>query len=989
MLGRGLSLLRLLLACVTPAWAYGAAPIDLHHMSWTAREGAPQMVMSMTQTRDGWLWLGGARGLYRFDGSHFERYADPGQPLPAAGISILNAFDDGALWIGYRYGGASVLSQGRLRNYSERDGLPASAPVWGLEQDGSGRIWAATTQGLYYLERERWQAAGAEFAVPMTSYKTLMRDREGNLWAQGDDGVYTLTRGARRFIKASPDAGTGVLFQVPDGTVWSWNAPRSRFRRLAGSAGADNWPVHGDVASLLFDSSGDLWVGRLASVEHHARQQVQQSGQADGLSGRWVAAMFEDREGSIWIATATGIDRFRRKRIAAISLPVVADVNPLAADANGAVWVGRYHLAPAAGPAFATTTLWPKTEEGWGGDPVCLYADPRGVLWLASYGHLWRNSGPQRRQVALPRGLENGMISSMTSDHNGDLWASIVPRGLYRLDAQGDWHNMAADTGLADETPRVLASSPEQGLWLGYPRSRVQQLHQGQWRRYGRADGLSIGMVESLHLKGAHVWVGGENGVALRHGARFLTVSGADGVNFEGVSGMVELDNGDLWLNAGAGLYRIAAEEIAKLEAAPSYRVRYEKLDSLDGLVGNAPVRYPVPSMIRAANGYLWLSTTAGVFRLDPALREPARPAAPVLIRGIGPPGQVHPMQPVMRLPAGTTALQMDYTALALAMPERVAFRYRLDGVDTEWQQVGARRAAYYNNLGPGDYRFSVAATNYNGEWSEQATTLDFSIAPTIPQSLWFRTCCALLVLAACWMLYRWRLHDFALRVAGRLEERIKERERIARELHDTLLQSVQGMILHVHAATLRLPPPEPARLLIEQALQKADDALAEGRERVRDLRANDQHEQDLAAAIGIAGWRLRSADGAALQVQVSGAVRKLHPLVYEEVLAIVCEALANAYRHAMASRIEVRLDYSARAFQLSVCDDGAGIPAEVIAAGGRDNHWGICGMFERADRIKARLLLDTQARSGTVWRLTLAGGLAYQPSARRFWFSR
>jgi signal transduction histidine kinase len=559
---------------------------------------------------------------------------------------------------------------------------------------------------------------------------------------------------------------------------------------------------------------------------------------------------------------------------------------------------------------------------------------------------------------------------------------------LYRLDAQGGWHDMAAHTGLAEETPRVLASSQEQGLWLGYPRSRVLQLQRGQWRRYGPADGLSIGMVESLHLKGAHVWIGGENGVALRRGERFLPVSGADGVNFEGVSGMVELDNGDLWLNAGAGLYRIAADEIARLEAAPGYRVRYERLDSLDGLAGNAPVRYPVPSMIRSADGYLWLSTTAGVFRLDPALREPARPAAPVLIRGIGPPGQVRQAQSAMRLPAGTTALQLDYTALALAMPERVAFRYRLDGVDTEWQQVGARRAAYYNNLGPGDYRFSVAATNYHGDWSEQASTLEFSIAPTMVQSWWFRAGCALLALAACWLLYRWRLHDYALRVAARLEERLKERERIARELHDTLLQSVQGMILHVHAAALRLPPPEPARVLIEQALQQADDTLAEGRERVRDLRANDQQEQDLATAIGMAAWRLREADGVAPQIVVSGAVRKLHPLVYEEVLAIACEALANVYRHAMASRIEVRLHYGGRELQMVVSDDGAGIPAEVIAAGGRDNHWGICGMHERADRIKARLLLDSQPGNGTVWRLTLAGSLAYLPTARRSWFA-
>jgi signal transduction histidine kinase/ligand-binding sensor domain-containing protein len=977
----GRLLTSLLLIC-SPLALAAPAPIEMHHMSWTAREGAPQMVIAMTQTQDGWLWLGNNNGLFRFDGVRFERYAEPGHTLPATAIATLSTFNDGALWIGYRYGGISVLSGGQLRHYNQRDGLPASAGVWGLEHDGAGRLWAATSKGLFHLDGQRWIAADAAFAVPTTFYKTLLRDRSGNLWAQGDEGVYRLPAAANQFIKATPDNGTGVVLEAPDGSVWSWNAPRASLRRLTqttGGATPANRDIHGNAASLLLDSHGDVWVGRMNGLEYHTLREVQQSGPEQGLSGSRVGAMFEDREGNVWISTATGIDRFRRKRIAAVTLPVATDIYPLATDAEGGVWVGRFHVMPGAQGSFAVKPAWPGPAVNWGIDPVTVHRDRAGVLWLAPYGELWRKAGQTLRRMPMPQ--RDGMIISMTTDAEGTLWAAVRSHGLYRLRPDGVWQHMADATGLADQTPGVVVHSPQQGLWLGYSQSRVLQFQHGQWRWYGAADGLALGMTQAIHLKGPHVWVGGESGVALGHNGRFIAVGGADGVSFEGVSGIVELDNGDVWLNAVNGLFHIEAAEVARLKATRGYRVRYERLDNLDGLVGNAPARVPVPSMIQASNGQLWLATTTGAFRLDPSQRPTSAPAAPVQIRALGQPGQLKPAQDGQRLAENTTALQIDYTALALAMPERVAFRYRLDGVDQEWQQAGARRTAYYNNLGPGAYRFSVQATNYQGVWGDQATTLRFSIAPTVTQSWWFKALCALLLLAACWMLYRWRLRTFAGQVAARLQERTRERERIARELHDTLLQSVQGMILHVHAAVLGLPSREPARLMIEQALQQADDVLLEGRDRVRDLRASEPDQQDLALAIDSAGRRLRMPDAASLRVEVEGQPRMLHPLVYEEVLAIATEAVANAYRHAEAKAITVQLRYSAHEFRLAVHDDGIGVPADVMHAGGRSDHWGVCGMRERAQRINARLKLHSTAGAGTEWRLALPALLAYRPA--------
>ncbi|WP_295998474.1 sensor histidine kinase [Rugamonas sp.] len=991
----------LLMACCRPA-AHAAtpspdtSPIDLQHTSWTIRDGAPPVVLTMAQTTDGWLWLGASSGLFRFDGVRFERYQlderderdERGNrraaPLPATAISILSAQPSGALWIGYRFGGASLLRAGRLRNYDQRDGLPDNAPVWGLEPDASGRVWAATSVGMYHLDGERWLAAAPSWGLPLSYFKTLMRDRHHVLWAQGELGVYSLAPGAQRFRKASPDSGTGVLFEVPDGSVWSWDARHNQLHRLtAADRGAPGrqWRLRGDVASLAFDRRGDLWVGRQAGLEYHTDHGVARTGPHQGLSGNAVGAILEDREGNIWAATTNGIDRFRSKQLSEVTIPDNGGRTPLAADAEGGAWLGRFH-ATGSDPAVVTA-LWPRAAIPWHNLMTCAYRAPDGVLWVGGYGGLWRKQGGRPRRIALPSGVEGGQINSLVQDHDGGLWAAIATRGLYRLDPRGGWEKRGGKDGLPEEAPRSMAGD-DGGLWFAYPHNRLLQREHGRWRDWGAADGLAIGMTMALHLHGDHVWAGGENGLALRQGSRFVAVTGVGGQAFPGISGVVELDNGDVWLNGGAGLYRIAAGEIARLARDAGYRVRYQGLDSADGLEGNAPLLLPTPSLVQATDHRLWVSTTAGVFRFDPSLRPAVAPAAPVLIRSVSVQGQERAPVAGMRLPPGTDTLQITYTALALAMPERVGFRYRLDGVDRYWQDAGHRRAAYYHNLGPGDYRFEVLSSSYDGVWGGQPATLAFSVAPTLVQTWWFRSLGAMALLAAGWMGYRWRIRRLVHQMVLRLEARLDERERIARELHDSFLQSVHALMLNVNAAVLRLPTPEPARVMIDKALQQAGDVLREGRAKVRGLRSG-AGTADLAAALRMAGDHLRPPNGAALQLQVEGKVRGLHRLVQEETLAIANEAIANAYRHARAARIVVELHYHPDELRLAVRDDGIGVPPDVMAAGGRQDHWGFPGMRERALRIKARLVLSSADQAGTTWTMTLPAALAYETAARRY----
>lgn len=634
--GRIFSLLVILSCCLSSqARSTSAAPINLHHTSWTVRDGAPAMILSMTQTQDGWLWLGGPTGLYRFDGIQFEQFAPSNAPLLTRNVSVVNAFADGSLWIGYRTGGAAQLRHGRIRNYSERDGLPGRS-VWGVEQDGDGRVWAATAQGMYYLENERWQAPASSWEVPGGQYKTLMRDRQGVLWAQCDTGVYFLRPGSKQFAKAPVSSGTGVLFNLPDGSVVSWDAGHARFNQLAGPAQGgypQHWEHLGDPASLLFDHRGDLWIGLKGGLEYRTASGV--SGRTtppQGLSGPSVGAIFEDREGNVWAATSSGVDRFRSRRLARIEVPESAIGAAILADDSGGAWIGGFHVSSSNAGQARITPLWPANQEGWADMLTGFTRTSDGVLWGSSYGALRRIQGKDSRRIALPATIGNRVVKSVLADQNGDLLAAVQHLGLYRRRSSGEWEK----TGNEGEVS-VMARSDALGLWLGYFPGRVAHAEGAGWRNYGPADGLTVGLVMALHLHGRHVWAGGDNGLALFEAGRFQQVGGLNGETFDGISGIVELDNGDLWLNATAGLFRIASEEIAKFKRVPDYRVQYERLDQLDGLEGSAPRLVPSPSLVLSSDLRLWIVRTTGVFRLDPREQLPLSPAQPAIIKTIGP----------------------------------------------------------------------------------------------------------------------------------------------------------------------------------------------------------------------------------------------------------------------------------------------------------------------------------------------------------------
>ena len=948
--------------------------IAMQHTSWTAGDGAPTGITAIAQTPDGWLWIGSAAGLFRFDGERFERARDIGLEPLSSSITNLGVLPDGTLWLVYKYGGASVVANGHMRHFRVGEsGMPGGSNS-DLGQDGVGRLWLGTSAGgLLQLGADgKWRKPETALGAPGGAVQAMLRDRGGVFWVRTGEGVFSLAKGASRFERKLDVTGTGVLAEHPDGSIWTSDLMRPGLQLLAGGPGTDPaaWRIDDRINAFFFDRDGNLWQPDYRGVLRHvaARRGQQQQQRADaehGLSGLHGYTVFQDREDNIWVGTENGLDRFRATRLKAIDLPrYTAGARPLAPRPDSGAWVDRSALA---GPDAAPVTFAPPSSNL--DLTTALHAGADGTLWSGGIGGLWKVRDGKREAVPLPTALADPLhtaIFSLATDGDGALWASMGRRGLYTL-RDGRWSAHGGVAGLAGFAVTAMTAGPRGSMWFGSTDDQFALLERGNVRKFSRADGLRTGTVLAILPVADGAWIGGENGLAWFDGQRFASVTGHGGEPFTGITGLVFARDGTLWMNGGAGLSAIAPDELRRAVADPAHRVRFARLDYRDGLIGTASSITPLPSAIRASDGTLWFSTMASVFAFDPARLPRNALVPPVYVTALKAGGRAWPARQGVRLPPHTSALEIDFTALSYRSAERMGFRYQLEGVDQSWQEAEGRRAAHYTNLAPSRYRFRVIASNDDGVWNEEGAALSFEIAPSLTQTLWFRLLCVGGAAAALWLLHRMRLRRVARGLAARMTERHAERERIARELHDTLLQSIQGLILKMTAAVYRLRDGE--REPLEAALDQANQVLAEGRDRVAGLRGEALPAGGLAQAIAGYGEPLARDYGVRFSVVTEGAAIPLDEAVAEEALAIAREAVWNALVHAQPRTVTVTLCYEPAGLNIAIVDDGRGMPAEIVDQGGRSGHWGIPGMRERAAKIGGTLALATSAQ-GTAWTL-------------------
>lgn len=953
------------------------------HDVFEARAGAPRGAITMAQTADGWLWLGTPSGLVRFDGAAFEVWRAPhGEQLLGQYITALKAHPNGDLWIGYLYGGVSILRGGHLIHVQPVPGKPVGS-TGSFAVDGDS-MWLASSTGLFRYRQGQWTQFGPDRGLPANRMRHVFSDHYGRLWAADTTAVYLLDRVTNRFARAIDIGGDPILATSPDGRVWAIDDESVRL--LAPPAGGWRAPprsgVHSSAQQTLFDRDGNYWTGncptdncvlRVAPVapdtdafRNPAVAGVSDDGQI-GRIGRIVTSLMEDREGALWMATTDGVERLRDTRMVPLVLPQPSGWPSMAFDAGGTLWIASTNMG-------STGRLWKMSAgrpvEQHTGQASALVARGRdGAVLVAGERWIERRLGERiLARYPMPSGRETLVVRDkallLAEDRDG-IWLYYSGKGLLHL-RDGVWHAPPPDAGLARAIYAFV--DPRGRTWFGTRDNRVVMLDGARWREYGAADGVALGAVTFVHA-GRDIVISGDGGMALWQDGRFRPLHAA-GADLSNVSGLVVSAEGDRWFTTRHGLFHVKAADWRRSVDDPAEPLRGDTLDELDGFPGAGYGISPVPTLLPAPGGRMWVSGTDGV-----ALFDRARPLIPAAllstdVLGLVADGRRYPGDRAQVLAPRTERLRFEFTAPGATVPERVRFRYRLAGFDQAWIDAGALRSASYTNVGPGSYRFEVQALNANGVAGPVAAMPVLRILPAFWQTTWFMALCALAAVLAAWWLVRWKLRRAQHAWQLRMDERLGERERIARTLHDTFLQSLQGLLLQLDAVTTRLTPGSSERVRMETLLERARRVTVEGRNQVQDLRETSL-QADLASAIAASLDDLRAGRDVALVLEQVGPARPLAGAVQQEVEAIAREAIANALRHAGAQRIVITLAWLGAALALRVVDDGVGI-APALLAHGRAGHYGLRGMRERAARIGAALSIGNRAEGGVALELTL-----------------
>jgi len=969
---------------------------QFHHTAWTAKDGAPNAILSITQTTDGYLWLGSLNGLFRFDGIRFEQYQPRfGESFPSNEIASLLALPDGGLWIGYVRGGASLLIKDHATNYGEKDGLPAGR-LAAFVQDQSSAVWAAVhSGGLFRLEDGQWKRAGGDWNFTARTAQTVFVDRKGTLWMATDDTVLYLPRGAKSFQPTGEHIGVVCqIAEAPDGRLWlAETTGNVRLLRFPDRAVPE---VKAGSQAILFDDAGALWatsVGDgIAWIRHPAElrpgvtlqndKAVEMFTHKEGLTDDVVLSIFQDRERNVWIGTPNGLERFRRSKLTPVVLPAGYQRFAIAAGDGGTIWVGSQNRP-------ITQVQGDKITPYFGGPISCGYRDPQGEIWLGGYGEVYHivAGKPSVSLSLFPKADRLAMVGAVTRDRGGRLLVGMGDRGIWTLEK--DRWQQYENAALPSSAVTAAHTDAQGGVWFGYGRDLVASLNGETVHSYSKSDGLAIGGVKVIGGRNDSVWIAGEFGLAFLKQGHFQMLSAADAVPFRGVSGIVETADGSLWLSESRGVIEIPSAEVRSALRDASYKVRYQLFDFADGLPG-AIQQVATPTAVEGTDGRLWFATSGGLVWVDPGHIQKNLLPPPVYVSSVSAHGKEYTDLTSLNFPARTRTIQITYTALSLTVPERVQFRYKLDGMDQDWQDPGARREAIYTNLGPGKHRFQVIAANSDGVWNKTGAILDFSIAPAFYQTEWFVLLCCAMALVLAWFVYVWRMRVMEARLESQFSARLAERTRIAQELHDTLLQGFLSASMQLHLVEEDIPAESPVKPRLTRVLELMAQVIAEGRNALRGLRASDLESDDLDQAFSRLPQEFVSREGTEFRVIAEGEVRPLRRLVRDDVYRIGREAVANAFRHARASTIEVEIEYAQDELRVTVRDDGCGIEPPVVH-GGREGHWGLLGMRERAERIGAQLRVWSRDPGGTQVELRIPGKIAFQSNngSRRVRWSR
>jgi len=926
---------------------------------FSTQKGLPgNSIRGLAQTTDGTVWVWTEPGLARWGGRQFEAVAAE-NGFPGGAITSLAAGERGNLWVGTTHG-AAVFQQGHWRPFTQSQSSTstgstvaakgtADAQTALVSAVSGGDVLIATADGVFEDHDDKITAVLSKAELP-----------EGS--------VSFLTRMADRTIVAA--SKSAVVLATAAGAKSRLFSHFAVSRQLPGSR----------IESVFADREGCLWIGTNRGM---ARISLGRTGFAaqllpptDPLAANAVVSFLEDREGDIWVGTETSglhILRDARFRIVGSSDGLSSDsTTAIVEDSRSTVWIGTRDSGLNRISNGVTTSL--TTANGLLSNVIlALAAAPNGDLWVGTPDGLNRVN-PSTGQGSVSSftsadGLADDFVRSLLVAPDGSVWVG-TRRGLTHLD-HGRFESFSHADGLGSDLVGALARTTDGDLWIA-TLSGLTRLHQGRLRNYTTADGLSSNVITALDVTSdGMLWIGTQGaGLNLWDGKGFAPVR--DGQSMPAaIHAILHDDVGHLWIASDTGLTRAVAQSLLDCAQGKTCQMSASHFTTADGLRSRETSSNSHPTALRSQNGELWFTTPRGVAVIDPAhiAATPGQP--PVVLERFAIDDE--DQAPGSRIAAGHLRFQFDYAGLSFATPQKLRYQYMLEGFDHAWTDAGTRRTAYYTNIPPGSYRFRVRAmlNDSSADFAEggSETAVTFELLPHFYQTFWFWVLVMLAVAALILLIFRRRV----LRVEREFGAVMAERNRIAREIHDTLAQGYVGISLQLEVLgeLLRHNRNEAAakHLAVTQGLVR--EGLNDARQSIWALRSQDSSEQTLPIRLRRLVEQAEDRDLTA-DLEVHGAYRALAPDAEQEVLRIAQEAIQNVKRHAAASRLSVRVDYEERAVSLSVTDDGKGfvVSGANQASKAAEGHYGLTGMHERTALIHGEIEIVSEPGSGTTVKL-------------------
>ena len=892
----------------------------------TVEQGLPDNVVNaIAQTENGLLWIGTGTGLASFDGVAFHqlRLKVEGSASTGAVNALLRA-SNGDLWVGTD-AGATVLPQaaqdhidpGTLKLLRTAAGVSVDAQV--IFETRNRDVWVGGRHGLYLCS--------GRVLIPVLENVYVNRISEaadGHLYIVANDGLIEVA-GRNRI----PATVTAKQLGVPPDQVFEVHQGRD----------------------------GTVWYGTHAGIRRQSNGVV--SSLPPSLVGNTATNhIYEDPQGHIWAGTGIGlylVDGAKLENLDTLNLP-----RSIYVTEAGDVWLGTngnglWHYKPRAIRVYTKQDGLPNDQ------PMALLARPDGKLLVGSNCGFSIFDGKRFRKYFEKDGLTNTCIWSLAQDSKENVWIGTYGGGLFKF-TNGNFTQFSKAEGLPDTVVTKIVVAHDDSLWIA-TLNGVSHMQGKQFHSYGRAEGLSSDHVLDIHEDKAHtIWVASQQGIDHLVGERFerlesalaasdglpsrfvedgsgnLYVAGApyglsklengqltkifDNLN---VNGMIELPGHQLWCTSRHGIYRFPVESITKRLTIPDSPLDYRWVNTSDGLL-SSQTSVGSPNIVQTTDGKVWVATVKGLTELDVTKWPKATQNPIVFIPGITIEGIEVPVGQSLTLSPGAHRTEITMAAVDLDAPDTIRMQYRLEGVDSGWQNTTASRAAVYTTIPPGTHRFLVRSTNSDGVWGKSDFAYDVKQQAFLYERLWFRLLLAGVALLAISVLYLVRVNVLVNQARLVLGERMQERERIARDLHDTFFQGIQGLLLRFNTGTTQLRQDEPARAIFEEALQQSDGVMLEGRELVLDLRSPTRDTTDLSEALAEVALSLRRLRHVTFRSICNGSIQALHPIIFEEAYRIGKEALTNGFRHAEASEMETEINFDRNEFRLRIRDNGIGL---------------------------------------------------------------